>query len=92
MFAIAVYVLYRDFSLEKVKMHNMFLCHLRAYLPHISFCALVHSFVIQAFHRLAGIVYFIPLPLILIQYCVIAMYSRREKHLLITILEYSYHN
>ena len=141
MFAIAVYILYRDLSPRRVKMHNMFLCHLRGYISHISFCALVHSFVIQAFYRLAGIfyynrlyyrslrpyayaivvqwsiaivqvlpiamtnnqvfieeeylcqiainnsraivyvctiVYFIPLPAILIQYWMIAMYSRRK--------------
>ena len=58
MFAIAMYILYRDLSPRRVKMHNMFLCHLRGYISHSSFCALVHSFVIQAFYRLAGIFYY----------------------------------
>lgn len=141
-FCIAAYVLYRDLSPTKVEMSGMFLCQLRGYISHTSFCALVHSFVIQAFHRLAGIVYhnrlyyqslrpytyaisiqwviavvqnlpivitnsqifieeeylcqisiqnsfailyvctvvyFIPLPLILIQYWIIAMYSKRQN-------------
>jgi hypothetical protein len=143
MFSIALYILYRDLSPKKVKMHNMFLCHLRGYISHISLCALVHSFVIQAFYRMAGtvyynylyyqsfrlylyaiviqwiiavvqilpiaitnnqifieeeylcqiatdnsgaifyvhtIVYFIPLPLILIQYYIIAKYSKRKDN------------
>jgi hypothetical protein len=143
MFSIAVYVLYRDLSPKKVKMQNMFLCHLRGYVSHSAFCALVHSFVIQAFYRLAGtifynrlyyqslrpyiyaitiqwiiavvqilpiaitnnqvfveeeylcqiaidnsrvilyvctVVYFVPLSLILIQYLIIAKYSRRQDN------------
>ena len=39
-------------------MHNLFLCHLRGYISHTSFCALVHSFVIQAFYRLACTVFY----------------------------------
>jgi hypothetical protein len=56
--AIASYVLYRDLNQRQlqapVEMKNLFLCHLRGYIAHVSFSALIYSYVIQAFYRLIG--------------------------------------
>ena len=39
-------------------MKNLFLCQLRGYLAHMSFCALIYSYVIQAFYRLVSTIYY----------------------------------
>jgi hypothetical protein len=39
-------------------MTNLFLCHVRGYLAHISFCALIYSYVIQALYRLVCTIYY----------------------------------
>jgi len=60
--SIVIYVLYRDLNRRKlqisIEMKNLFLCQLRGYLAHISFCALIYSYVIQAFYRLAGTIFY----------------------------------
>jgi hypothetical protein len=60
--AIAGYVLYRDLQRRQlqtlVPMKNMFLCHLRGYIAHVSFGALVYSYAIQTFNRLVGTIFF----------------------------------
>ncbi len=39
-------------------MKNLFLCHLRGYIAHVSFSALIYSYVIQAFYRLVGTIFY----------------------------------
>lgn len=60
--SIAVYVLYRDLQQHQlqtsVPMKNRFLCHLRGYIAHVSFGALVYSYVIQTFNRLVGTIFY----------------------------------
>ena len=61
MLSIAAFVLYRDLRQRtlhiSVPMENMFLCQLRGYAAHIFFCALIYSYVIQAFYRLVGTIF-----------------------------------
>ncbi|UJR35009.1 hypothetical protein I4U23_027785 [Adineta vaga] len=57
-FSISIYTLIKDLSSKQIQMYNMFLCHLRGYIFHLSLCALIHSFVIQIFYRLAGTIYY----------------------------------
>ncbi len=61
-FSIAIYVLYRDVKRRQsqipVEMKNVVLCHLRGYIAHISFCTLIYSYVIQAFYRLVGTIFY----------------------------------
>ena len=60
--SIAAYVLYRDLQHRQlhasVPMGNLFLCHLRGYIAHVSFGALVYSYVIQTLYRLAGTIFY----------------------------------
>ncbi|CAF1180240.1 unnamed protein product [Rotaria sordida] len=39
-------------------MKSLFLCHVRGYLAHFSFCALIYSYVIQALYRLLSTIYY----------------------------------
>jgi hypothetical protein len=60
--SIAIYVLYRDVKRRQsqmpVEMKSLFLCHVRGYIAHVSFCTLVYSYVIQALYRLVGSIYY----------------------------------
>ena len=60
--SIAIYVLYRDINQRRLQipipMKNLFLCHLRAYLAHVSFGALIYSYVIHAFYRLVSTMFY----------------------------------
>ncbi len=61
-FSIVIYALYgnvkRRQSQMPVEMKNLFLCHLRGYIAHMSFCTLIYSYVIQAFYRLVGTIFY----------------------------------
>jgi hypothetical protein len=39
-------------------MTSLFLCHVRGYIAHISFSAIIYSYVIQALYRLAGTIFY----------------------------------
>jgi len=60
--SIGIYVLYRDIKRRQlqmpVEMKSLFFCHLRGYIAHTSFCVLIYSYVIQAFYRLFGTIYY----------------------------------
>jgi hypothetical protein len=60
--SIASYVLYRDLKQRQLKvsieMTSLFLCHVRGYIAHISFSAIIYSYVIQALYRLAGTIFY----------------------------------
>lgn len=57
--SMALYVLYCNLILRhQTQMFvRQFFCQLRGYIVHIGFCSFIYSFVIQAFHRLAGVIY-----------------------------------
>ncbi|CAF1125966.1 unnamed protein product [Adineta steineri] len=61
-FSIGIYVLYRDIKRRQlqmeIEMKSLFLCHLRGCIAHISFCALVYSYAIQACYRLVGTIFY----------------------------------
>lgn len=60
--SISIYALNRDIkeyrSDVKIEMGNLHLCHIRTYLAHISFFALIYSYVIQSLYRLVGTKYY----------------------------------
>lgn len=60
--SISIYGLNRDIkeyrSDIKILMGNLILCHIRTYLAHLSFFALIYSYVIQALYRLVGTKYY----------------------------------
>lgn len=56
-FIMSIYILNRDLSLKGTFAYNIFLCQFRVYISQISFCALIHSYVIQVFQRLTSIIY-----------------------------------
>lgn len=60
--SISVYGLNRDLKQYRfhirIEMGNLYLCHIRTYLAHLSFFALIYSYVIQAVYRLFGTIYY----------------------------------
>ncbi|CAF4184832.1 unnamed protein product, partial [Adineta steineri] len=60
--SIGIYVLYRDIKRRElqmeIEMKSLFLCHVRGYIAHMSFGALVYSYVIQACYRLVGTIFY----------------------------------
>ena len=59
---IGIYVLYRDIKRKQlqisIEMRSLFFCHIRGYAAHMSFGALMYSYVIQACYRLVGTIYY----------------------------------